>query len=119
MSALTAVRGAIVVPENTKESIVESTRELLRQLIEANDLTEANVAGMFFTATVDLTAAFPALALRRMDWWDVPALCAQELEVEGSMKRVVRAMVFINGEFTPKHKYIGRAAELRPDRVDD
>ena len=121
MSMVTVVRGAVVARDNTKEAILEATRELLEKLIASNDLTENNVAAMFFTSTVDLTAEFPALALRKMDWWNVPALCAQELDIENSMERVIRTMVFINRPqpFTPKHEYVGKAAELRPDRVGD
>ena len=121
MSIVTVVRGAIVARDNTKEAILEATRELLKKLIESNDLTEDNVAAIFFTSTADLTTEFPALALRKMDWWNVPALCAQELEIENSMERVIRTMVFINRSesFKPKHEYIGKAAELRPDRTGD
>ncbi len=121
MSTVTVVRGAIVAEDNTKEAILEATKKLLGKLIESNDLTEDNVAAMFFTSTVDLTAEFPALALRKLDWWDVPSLCAQELEIENSMERVIRTMVFINRSqpFTHKHEYIGKAAALRPDRAGE
>ncbi|MFQ5511336.1 MAG: chorismate mutase [Candidatus Krumholzibacteriia bacterium] len=121
MSIITTVRGAIVAEENTSEAILAATRDLLDALIESNGLTEDNIAAMFFTSTVDLTAEFPALALRKMNWWDVPALCAQELEIDNSMERVIRAMVLVNRpeQFTPKHEYIGKAAELRPDRTGD
>lgn len=121
MDILHGIRGAIVVPENTREAILTSTRELLRAVIKANELTKDTVAGIFFTSTVDLNADFPAYAVRDMGWDRVPSLCAQELAVPDSMKRVIRTMVFVNrpASFRARHQYIGDAAKLRPDLAGD
>lgn len=114
---LVGIRGAIGVRENSERAILEATRELLDRVIRANGVEMDKVAGVFFTSTSDLTAAFPARALREMGWDKVPAICAQELEIPNGMRKVVRVLVLVNGDSTSmaKHQYIGRARELRPD----
>jgi chorismate mutase len=114
---VTGIRGAIIAAENTREAVLEATIELLNRVIETNDLTEDTVAAIFFTATTDLNAEFPAMALREIGWRNSAALCAQEIDVPDSMSRVIRILVFANRaeRGTPKHQYIGRARELRPD----
>ena len=118
---LAGIRGAVVALENTEDAILNATEELLHCLISRNALVESEVGGVFFTSTVDLNKAFPAKALRHIGWRQVPALCAQELDVPGSMKRVIRIMMFVNREKTVRvhHQYLGEAAALRPDRTGD
>ncbi|NLV74461.1 MAG: chorismate mutase [Chloroflexi bacterium] len=48
--------------ENTSESILQATQELLQALQAANDFAPDDLAAIWFTATPDLTAAFPARA---------------------------------------------------------
>jgi monofunctional chorismate mutase len=57
-----------------------------------NDLTTDDVISVLFTSTPDLTAEFPALAARKIGFHDVPLICAQELDIEGAMPRVVRVL---------------------------
>ena len=111
------IRGAICVRENSTEAIHEATTELLKRLIGENDLTEDMIAGIFFTATVDLTAAFPAKSLREFGWRKSAALCAHEIAVPDQLERVIRVMIFANvsDAFEAKHQYLGEAARLRPD----
>ena len=120
MSFVVGIRGAIICPENTKESILESTRELLVCVTEANDLTEDQIAGVFLTATPDLDADFPAYALRDMGWRNTAALCAHEMSVPGAWERVIRIMIFVNRDkaLPIRHQYIGEARALRPDLAD-
>lgn len=119
MVTVVGIRGAIVARQNSKQAIIEASTELLEQLIRTNDLTEDAIAGIFFTSTADLTAAFPAAALREIGWSRVVALCAQELEVPDTMQRVIQTMVFANRPLDSKvkHQYIGEAARLRSDRA--
>lgn len=121
MSAVVGIRGAIVCAENSKSAILSSTLELLKELIEANEITEDAVAGVFLTATRDLNAEFPAYAVREMGWRNVAALCAHEMDVPGAMGKVIRVMMFVNQE-QPKpvnHRYLGAAQALRPDLAGD
>ena len=60
------IRGATTVEENTREAILEGTREMLLKMIAANDLKVEEVGSAIFTTTPDLNAEFPALAARQL-----------------------------------------------------
>jgi chorismate mutase len=87
-----AVRGAIVVPEDSAEAVLAATERLLGELLARNALSHDALISIVFTATADLRAAFPAEAARRMGLADVPLLCAREIEVPGALERVVRVL---------------------------
>ena len=113
------VRGATTCGENTREAILEATRELLGQIIRFNDMRPDDVASIFFTTTADLNAEYPALAARQLGWLETALMCGQEMQVPGSLKMVIRVLVHWN---TTKrldeiqHVYIRDAVSLRPDR---
>src|SRR5688572_19412717 len=50
------IRGATTVTKNSKDEIVEATKELLAVMIESNDINPDDVASAFFTTTTDLNA---------------------------------------------------------------
>jgi chorismate mutase len=75
------IRGATTSTANTAEAITEATDELLRELVKANTLDEAEICFAFFTTTQDLNAEFPAYAARRMGWIEVPLLCGHDMNV--------------------------------------
>ena len=114
-----AVRGAITVDENTREAIIESTKELILEVCRENYITDkSQVISVVFTSTSDLTAEFPAKAARTIGWTSVPLICARELEIEGSMKSCIRLLMHFysnvkNQEI--KHIYLKDAKKLRPD----
>jgi monofunctional chorismate mutase len=113
-----AIRGAISVEEDHPAQIAEATRELLGTIVERNWLELDEVVSVIFTASPDLTAAFPALAAREMGWVDVPLLCASEIPVLGSMPRCLRVLVQVELR-APRpldtHIYLRDAVALRPD----
>ena len=78
-----AIRGAIQVEANTAEAIAAGTKELLSEILKANDLPVADVISVLLTATPDLTAAFPAAAAREVGFEATPLLCAVEIDVAG------------------------------------
>jgi chorismate mutase len=113
-----ALRGAITVDANDSALILDATRALLREMMRLNSLQPARLVSVIFTATPDLTAAFPARAARELGWNDVPLLCMTEMTVPGSLVRCVR--VLMHAELPAeagrgRHVYLGGAAELRPD----
>ena len=118
---LTGIRGAISVEANTRDAIFAATRHLLDRIIEANQIREEDVAGLFFTATPDLDAGFPAYAVRDMGWRHTASLCAHEMSVPGAMEKVIRVMMFVNNKDRQhvQHQYIGRARALRPDLAEE
>ena len=112
------VRGATTVEANSVAELLGATRQLLVQMVTANDIESADVASVFFTATPDLTAAFPAQAARDLGWHQVPLLDAQEILVPGSLTRCVRVLVHWNtskSQEEVRHIYLGEAVRLRPD----
>ena len=62
---LRALRGAITVPTNDADAILEATEELVRTVMERNALSTDEMVSCIFTATDDLDAEFPAVAARR------------------------------------------------------
>ena len=115
---LRALRGATTVEENDAEAILEATEELLRAVMERNDLEPDEMVSCIFTCTEDLDAEFPAVAARRIGLNTVPLLCAREIDVPGSLPRVIRLMLHCYAPVEappPKHVYLREAAALRRD----
>ncbi len=114
---LWAVRGATKARSNNPDTIVEATEELMRELIERNDLTPERIVSCIFTSTHDLNAQFPAVAARKLGLDTVPLLCAREIDVPGAMPSVIRALVhyYAPADHTPAHAYLGEAQDLRSD----
>ncbi len=113
------VRGATTVTENSEEAILAATHELLVNLIWFNGITPEDVASAYFTTTLDLTAAYPAMAARRLGWYDVALLCGHEMAVPDGLPLCIRVLLHWNttksaGEIV--HVYLRGAMHLRPDR---
>lgn len=116
--AVRAVRGATQLEADVREHMLERVAEMVTGVMEANDLTVDDFVSVIFTATSDLVSEFPAYAARQLGFGEVPLLCARELEIEGSMPRVVRMMAHVEtdkprAEIT--HLYLHGAAGLRSD----
>lgn len=114
------IRGATTATENTREAILEATRELLEQLIAANGIVAEDIASAIFTTTTDLDAEFPAVAARALGWLDTALLCGHEMMVPGSLQRCIRVLVHWNTTRRADeivHVYIRGAQNLRPERA--
>lgn len=114
------IRGATTATDNTREAILEATRELLEQLIAANGIVAEDIASAFFTTTTDLDAEFPAVAARALGWLDTALLCGHEMMVPGSLQRCIRVLVHWNTTRRADeivHIYIRGAQNLRPERA--
>ena len=96
MTKTRAIRGATTSKNNTKDSIIEATKELLSQMIESNSIELENISFAIFTTTKDLNAEFPALAARLLGWQDIALMCANEIDVPGSQKSCIRILLTIN-----------------------
>lgn len=112
------IRGATTAESNTPQAILTATRDLLAHLVRENQIETGDVAAVFFTATPDLTAAYPAEAARQMGWQTVPLLSFADIAVPGALPRCVRVLILWN---TPRaqeaivHVYLRGAEALRPD----
>lgn len=113
-----AIRGAICSAENTRDAIYDATQTLLREVVARNRLERGAIVSVFFTMTPDLDADYPAYAARDMGWVDIPMLGAVETPVPGALTRVIRVLVLAQGDGPPRHVYLGRATQMRPDLVE-
>jgi chorismate mutase len=119
--AVRGIRGAITVEENSPEAIIAATDELLRAMIDMNEIDPAEVASALFTTTVDLNAAFPAYAARRLGWLAVPLMCAHEMAVPGDLPRCIRILLHLNTDkpqTAMRHAYLRGAVALRRDLIE-
>jgi chorismate mutase len=117
---LQGIRGATTVEANDATQILEATDELLRRLIEANELVPDDIVSAFFTVTADLDAAFPARAAEIYGWNIVAILHAREIPVPGSLGRCIRLLVHAytaRSREDIRHVYLRGATVLRPDRA--
>jgi chorismate mutase len=114
---LRALRGAITVDANDAGAILDATEELVRAVLDQNALDPGDLVSCIFTCTADLDAEFPAVAARRMGLSAVPLLCAREIEVPGSLPRVIRVLVhcYADDAAPPRHVYLREAVSLRKD----
>jgi chorismate mutase len=114
---LHALRGAVSVERNDEEAILGATRDLMTQLMDRNALAPEQMVSCIFTATADLNAQFPAVAARDLGLGSVPLLCSQEIDVPGSLERVIRVLIhyYAADGHAPQHVYLGEARTLRAD----
>jgi chorismate mutase len=118
MMMVRGARGAITVEENTAEAILEATEELMRALLEANDIHEDAVASVLFTTTPDLNACFPAKAARNLGWRQAALMGFQEVDVPDGLRMCIRVLIHWNTTRTldqVQHIFLRRAIALRPD----
>jgi chorismate mutase len=116
--AVRAIRGATQLEDDVREHMLERVAEMVTDVMSANGLEVDDFISIIFTATSDLVSEFPAYAARRLGFSDVPLICTRELEVAGSMPRVVRMLAHVETDL-PKsditHVYLHGAANLRRD----
>ena len=111
-----AIRGAITVLDDSEPEIISATIELLKSILEKNALQPSEIISIVFTATPDITAAFPAKAGREMGLANVPLLCCGELDIEGMLPMCIRVMLHAwMPERDASHIYLREAVKLRRD----
>ena len=114
--ACRGVRGATYATGNTREAIHEAIRELVLEIVAANGIEPDDIASALFTTTPDLTAAFPAEAIRQMGWEYVPMLGATEMDKDGALPFCIRVMFMWNTTLGPReirHVYLRGTEALR------
>ena len=85
--------------------MLDRVAELVTDVMEANGLDVDDFISIIFTATSDLVSEFPAYAARQLGFSDVPLVCARELEIEGSMPRVVRLMAHVETDLPARRRH--------------
>lgn len=117
------LRGATTVTDNNAVEMVEQTKILIAEMIEANAVKPENISHVFISVTSDLNATFPAQALRKFPGWTyVPVMCMREIEVPNSLAKCIRVMMVLRTDKSQKeinHVYQNEAIKLRPDLLKD
>ena len=117
--SILAIRGATTVESNTKEEILKETSNLMKTIIKENNLDTDDMISMCFTMTNDLDAVYPAVAVRDiLNITDIPMLNYEEKYIQGSLRKCIRVMIYIESNKTKKdvkHIYLNKAKELRKD----
>jgi chorismate mutase len=83
-----------------------------------NAFREEDLAAVLCSATPDLTAAFPAAAVRLLGWDTTPLFGTAEIEQPESVKKCVRVLALWNTDKPAKdveHVYLREEVALRPD----
>jgi chorismate mutase len=113
-----ALRGATTVARNERAAIITGTAELLRAVMERNGVRDEDLISMIFTATPDISAAFPATAARDLGLAEVPLLCSVEIGVRDAIPLCVRVLIHVNTTRAAselRHVYLRGARGLRSD----
>lgn len=117
-----ALRGAITCDADSREEIESRTQRLVTEMLDRNGIGHDDLIFVLFTATDDLTAMFPAAAVRAIGLGDVPLLCARELAVTGGMPRTIRVLMLFETDRARgalRHVYLEGAHTLRDDLPGD
>lgn len=112
------IRGATSCEVDTDEEITAKTQELVERMIDANGVGNEDLISILLTATDDLSASFPAKAVRELGYADVPLMGARELGVEDGVGRCIRVLIHCYSDLSRadvRHVYLGEAKSLRED----
>jgi chorismate mutase len=115
------LRGATTVDEDSVAQVTERSQELMRRIMERNELSEDDIVSVLFTATADVTSIFPATAVRETGFGAVPLLCAAEIAVPGAMPLCIRVLMHVyttRSKDEIHHVYLHGAQGLRDDLPD-
>lgn len=115
---IVGLRGAITCSEDTATEVERQTQRLVGELLTRNEVADEDLVSVIVTTTADLTAAYPAAAIRGLGFGDVPLLGAQEATVTGGLPRCIRVLVHCYSDRSRAevhHVYLEDARSLRAD----
>ncbi len=119
-----SLRGATTIDENSVEQITQRSVELMKELLTRNGINEnpaLTVTDYIISTTADITAFYPARAIRESGVVDAPIFSVQEPSIEGALPLCIRILMRVanSGEpVCPKHAYLHKAESLRKDLIE-
>ena len=122
MKSVRAFRGATQLLADDKLEMRGAVVELLQEILLGNEIANEDLISILFTATPDLKSEFPAVGVRMYGINDVPLICAQEIDVSGSLPRTIRVLIHaesLRSRSEVIHKYLRGAQILRPDLAEN
>lgn len=118
-AVLRAVRGATTLGEDSESEVRGRVAALMAAILERNSLEPEDIVSAIFSATEDITSAFPATAARALPGFgDVPLLGCREMAVPGALPRCIRVLVHCytdRSRSALQHVFLEGAETLRPD----
>ena len=115
-----AIRGAVTADENTAEEISAKSVVLIKRITEKNTFDYA--VSIVISTTADLTAAYPAKAVRESGILPAPLFSCMEPDIDGALGKCIRMLVTVcssDDAAEPVHVYMGGAASLRKEYADE
>jgi len=107
-----AIRGATTVERDEEELISAAAVELVKEIVAANKIDTA--ISITVSTTADITASYPAKAIRESRILSAPLFSCLEPPISGALPLCIRVIILADGEFK-KHIYLHGAKVLRPD----
>lgn len=114
------IRGATCLQRDDAREMADAVAELLGEMLTRNSVRTEDVVSVVLTCTPDLTSAFPAAGARAFGLTDTPLMCAQEMNVDGALERVVRILAHVESAIPRsqiQHVYLRGAEVLRQDLI--
>ncbi len=117
MDKISVIRGATTVKSDTAGDVSESVKELVSELVAKNGLNEKGRQPIFciISSTSDITAFYPARAVRESGILNCPLFSCLEPPIKDSLPMCIRVMIQVSGINEIKHVYLRGAKVLRPD----
>lgn len=116
-SNIVSIRGAITA-NNDRDSIAKASALLMNRIYFKNGLTDADVVNVIISTTADLTAFYPARAVREVGH-NVPLFSCLEPNIDGALDRCIRFLVTAKSDNPVQNVYMGGARALRKDLTDN
>ena len=116
--AVRALRGATTLDTDTEDQVRQRVKVLLQEMLSRNAVSHEDLISIVFTATDDITSAFPAAAARDLGLGDVPLLCARELAIKDGTPLCIRVLMHLTTDTdrgSLRHVYLEGAKGLRDD----
>lgn len=113
MSELVSIRGAVTA-KNSIDGITEASRRLIDRIFFKNRLKDEDVVNIVFSSTSDLTAFYPARAVRESGR-AVPFFSCAEPKIDGALEGCIRVMVTAYSDVPVRNIYLNGARALRKD----
>ncbi len=115
-----AIRGATTVDGDTEKDIAERSVELIKRILETNRFEQA--ISLTISTTKDVTASYPAKAVRESGAIDVPLFSCAEPDIKGALPLCIRMMLTVasdSDDVSARHVYLRGAKMLRKDLADE
>ena len=89
----------------------------MREVIDRNGIAHGRHGQLHLHLHRGPDAEFPAVAARNLGLSGVPLLCAREIDVPGSLPRVIRLLLhcYADPDSPARHVYLRDAVSLRRD----